>query len=343
MLHQDRSSGEIKIFIECMDDLWHLKNIVIIGDMVWADTYRRKEEKPDKIRAERTEKKRMRLGIRVEKVEFQEFQDKIRILGTIEEGPQDTGQHHTLLLGPGDKLSIIKELWKKHELDRIMTAVKEANRPSIFFVSLDDTDASVFVMSQYSVKELGSIARTGTGKMFDSKIDHSRYYDEILQILKSAIDSEPIVILGPGFAKERMMAHLREKEPELAERASVVSSGQTGATGVYEVIKKGLGSKVLESSRLVIETKLMEDVLSRISKGENVAYGPDQVEAATNSGAVLLLLLTDKKVRTKRGEDLMRTTEKLGGSVEILSTTHDSGKQLNSLGGYAALLRYNIE
>ena len=39
----------------------------------------------------------------------------------------------------------------------------------------------------------------------------------------------------------------------------------------------------------------------------------------------------------------MRLTEENSGKVEIMSDTHDAGKQLDSLGGYAALLRYNID
>lgn len=343
VLNQNRKTGEISLYLESLDDLWHLKNIAIPGDLVWADTYRRKEEKSDKIRAERPEKKRMRLGIRVERVEFQEFQDKIRILGKIEEGPQDLGQHHTLLLGPGNRLAIIKEEWKKHELDRIMSAVEETRRPSIYFISLDDTEASVFVMNQYAVRELGSIFRTGTGKMYESKDNQQHYFKEIIQILKSSIENEPLVILGPGFAKERFVSYLKDEEPALSGRAATAASGQTGATGVYEIIKKGLGGKILEESRVVIETKLMEEVLERISKGKAVAYGPKQIEAAVASGAVELLLLTDDEVRTDRGEEIMRKTENLGGKVEILSTTHEAGKRLVSLGGYAALLRYDIE
>lgn len=343
VLRQNKRTGEIKLYLESLDDLWHLKNIVVPNDLVWADTQRRKEEKSDKIRAERTEKKHMRLGIRVEKVEFQEFQDKIRIHGKIEEGPQDIGQYHTLLLGFGDKISIFKEEWKKHELDRIMSAVQETSRPAIYFVSLDDTEASVFVITQFSVRELGNIVGSGTGKMYESKSVQNNYFEEIFQILESAIKNEPIVILGPGFAKEKFLSHLKERNPELAKRATTIASGQTGATGVYEVMKKGLGSKILEESRVVIEIKLLEEVLCRISKGEPIAYGPNQVAAAVNSGAAELLILTENEVRTTQGEELMKATESFGGKVEILSTRHDAGKQLESLGGYAAMLRYQME
>lgn len=343
LLHQDRRTGEIKLFLESLDDLWHLKNLVEPNDLVWASTYRRGEEQADKIRTERAEKRRMRLGVRVEKVEYQENQDKIRILGRIEQGPQDIGHHHALMLGPGDDVSIFKEAWKRHEIERVRSAIDQSARPSIYFVALDDTDAGVFFMSQFSIKELGGISRTGTGKMYETKVDKESYFKEIMGMLTASIKDEPIIVLGPGFAKEALIVYMKEKHPELAQRMTSAASGQIGAAGVSEVIKKGLGGKVLDLSRISIETKLLEEALTRIKMNRPVAYGLKQVSAAVDAGAVETLLLTEKEARTRNGEGLMKATEDNAGKVEILSTTHEAGRQLGSLGGYAALLRYNID
>ncbi|HPP44180.1 MAG TPA: mRNA surveillance protein pelota, partial [Methanomassiliicoccaceae archaeon] len=81
------------MMIETLDDLWHLYNIIDEGDMIISVTYRREEAKSDKIRAERAEKKRMVLGVRAEKIEFHETESRLRILGVIEEGPQDIGSY----------------------------------------------------------------------------------------------------------------------------------------------------------------------------------------------------------------------------------------------------------
>src|SRR6056297_3344099 len=107
ILHQDTREGKIKVRIDNMDDLWHLKNIINPDDVVSAVTYRREETQRDKIRSERGEKKRMRLDIEVEKMEFHEFSDRLRILGVIIDGPQDLGSYHTLNLTDRDELTII--------------------------------------------------------------------------------------------------------------------------------------------------------------------------------------------------------------------------------------------
>lgn len=344
LLHQDRRTGEIKLYLESLDDLWHLKNLVEPGDLVWASTYRRGDEAADKLRTDRAEKRRMRLGVRVEKVEYQENQDKIRFLGRIEQGPQDIGHHHTLMIGAGDDVSIFKEEWGRHDFERIRTAIDNSARPSIYFVSLDDTDAGVYVMSQFSIKELGGISRTGTGKMYESKVDSKQaYFEEIAGILRNNVKDEPIIVLGPGFAKEALIGYIKEKHMDFSDRIISAAASQAGSGGVYEIIKKGLGGKALDLSRIAIETKLMEEALTRIKMNQPVAYGPAQVASAIDAGAVETLLLTEAEARTRMGEDLMKATEGNAGRIEIISTTHEAGKQLESLGGYAALLRYNID
>jgi len=97
LLGEDRSSESVKLQVETDEDLWHLYNIIEEGDLVTASTTRREEKSADKLRAEKMEKKRMTLGIRIQKIEFSEEDLRLKLLGIIETGPQDIGQHHTLI------------------------------------------------------------------------------------------------------------------------------------------------------------------------------------------------------------------------------------------------------
>ena len=96
--NSDKGRNTVNITIETDDDLWHLYNVIEVNDLITASTTRREEKANDKIRAERTEKKRMTLGIRAEKIEFSEDDFRLKILGTIESGPQDIGQQRVRLL-----------------------------------------------------------------------------------------------------------------------------------------------------------------------------------------------------------------------------------------------------
>src|SRR5437773_5882464 len=141
VLHRDPRTGEIKLRVENADDLWHLHNLVLPGDQVRASTDRREEVKTDKVRPERGEKVRVTLTTRVESVEFQAFSDRLRITGVIVEGPQDLGRHHTLNVGVGDDIKLVKQTWREHHMRRIKEAIDATERPQVTVLAIDDEEA----------------------------------------------------------------------------------------------------------------------------------------------------------------------------------------------------------
>lgn len=342
ILHQDANANEIKLLPETLDDLWHLHNLIDDEDLVFATTFRRGEEKTDKLRPERTEKVRMRLGIRVRKVEFHESDDVLRVLGTIESGPKDLGEHHTLLITLGEPLSIIKPEWKMQHFDRIKRAIASSERPSIFFVAIEDTDAVIAAAREYGIKEYATITRNPGGKMYDSKSNEAEFLDEVVEKLKMSMHGEPLILLGPGFVKEALAKRLKEKAPDISTSVSILHTGQAGMAGIHEIMKDGLGGKVLDETRVAKETRLMERLFSEIGKDGMFAYGDESVRLAVESGAVSVLLVLDKKVRTSTADRLLRTVEDSKGEFMIISSLHEAGRRLESLGGIAAILRYKM-
>lgn len=344
IIHQDKREGKIKIRIDNLDDLWHLKNVLNPGDVVSAITFRREETKRDKIRSERGEKKKMRLDIEVEKVEFHEFTDRLRVLGVIIEGPQDHGSYHTLNLTDGDELTIIKE-WKDHELDRLQEAVERSEEPLITFVALEEDEATIAIMRQYGVKEMATLKPNRGGKMYDSEdMTREDFFEMIVEKLETIIDpGEPLVMLGPGFTKEDFFEYCKRHHSDLVEHAEVVPAGEGGLTGVHEVLKKGRERETLDGQRMSYETEKVEELLREIKSEGAYSYGPEKVEKAVKIGAVDTLLILDTKVREEEGEKLMQKTEELGGEVIVISSTHEGGEKLEALGGVGAILRYKIE
>jgi protein pelota len=71
-----RLEGKISLLPESVDDLWHLKHLIEKGDLVFALTFRKIESATDKLRPEKLERKPMRLGIRVDSVEFHRFANR---------------------------------------------------------------------------------------------------------------------------------------------------------------------------------------------------------------------------------------------------------------------------
>jgi len=210
ILEKDANSNSVKIMLEADEDIWHLFNVLEEGDLVTASTTRREEKAADKLRAERSEKKRMTLGIRAEKIEFSEEDIRLRVLGTIETGPQDIGQYHTLIFEVGESLLIAKAKWKASQYDRLERAVKESRKPKILFVSLDQDEATIAVLRQFGLKEVATIRSMRSGKQYEERTKEDVYHKEVISKMSSLVaENMPIVLLGPGFEKEALAESLK--------------------------------------------------------------------------------------------------------------------------------------
>ena len=297
ILGRDRADNSVSIRLECDEDVWHLYNVLEVSDLITASTTRREEKAADKIRAERADKKRMTLGIRVEKIEFSDSEMRLKALGIIETGAQDLGQHHTLIFEPGETLRISKERWKSSQLGRLERAVDDTAKPRAVFVSLDQDDAVVAVMRQYGLKEVASIRSGRSGKRFEEKQGPDGYHDEILSKVKAVLeDDSPLIILGPGFEKEYLAETMRNKEPDMP-KPHVYHTGQSGMQGINELMKKGLGADILRESRTGLEMEAVERLMEEIGRDGLATYGPSEVLAAAAAGAVEMLLVLDSKIR----------------------------------------------
>lgn len=344
IIFKDPKSGEIKLVPENLDDIWHLYNIIEEGDLVRAVTFRTAEdEKADKLRAKKTEKKRMKLGIRVEKLAFHEFSNRLRIQGVIIEGPQDLGSYHTFNVDAEEMqpLSIVKDHWKAHQLERIDEAVQQRTQPMLVFVSLDEDTANIVILYQSGVQSVAEIDAHRSGKMYESKETTGEYYGETLSVVKSVIKPEsPLVVIGPGFAREHFMKFTREKDPALFDHTLTHATANAGLNGVHEALKIGIVEQITKENRVSKETQAVESLFEEIKKNGLVTYGKNEVSDALSRGAVKKLLISDTLVRSKEGEQLMDQARDTHSEFIIINTMHEAGKKFEGIGGIAAFLRF---
>lgn len=344
VIFKDPKTGEIKLVPENLDDIWHLHNIIEEGDLVRAVTFRTAEgEKADKLRAKKAEKKKMKLGIRVEKVTFHEFSNRLRIQGVIEEGPQDLGSHHTFNVDAEEMqpLSILKDRWKAHQLQRIDEAVQQRTQPMLVLVSLDEDAATIALLYQSGVQLVAEVDAHRSGKMYESRETSQEYYGEIFSVLRTVKKSDsPLVIIGPGFAREHLMKIGKEKQPTLFQQSITHATANSGINGVHEALKVGIVEQITKENRVSRETQAVEKVFEEIKKDGLVTYGAVEVEDALSRGAAEKLLVSDVLVRSKNGEQLLNLARKTHCDFMIINTMHEAGKKFEGLGGVAALLRF---
>jgi len=346
VLEQDKDTGRIKLRVDRMDDLWHLSHIIRPGDRVRGVTDRRLEDDRDMVRDKESQRVTVTLGIDVESVEFHEATQRLRVLGVIEEGPEEVarGTHHTISLEEHDWVEIVKpEGWPQHQLERVDEAVEATTEPKVVIVAMDDEEATVAVLHQFGPREIATQTRHGGGKMYDAERDDKAYHEAIRNVLATtAPDDCPLIIVGPGFAREHFVTYLEDAPVEGVEQIVTEAAAHPGMRGVHEAMNRGLVEQVAESSRISEETQAVEELLERIGTDGLATYGPDQVEHALDLGAVETLLVADELAKDPEIDELMETALQTGAEVNVIGTGHDAGQTLESLGGLGALLRYEV-
>ena len=112
--------------------------------------------------------------------------------------------------------------------------------------------------------------------------------------------------------------------------------------GIQEAIKTGVVKQITKENRVVFETNLVEKLFEEIKKDGLAIYGIKEVQNALLNGAVERLLIIDKIVRTRQGEELLNFAKQNNSEFTIINTMHEAGKKIQGIGGVGALLRFKI-
>ncbi len=356
ILRKDFKHGKVIVVPENLDDLWHLYNIVVPNDEVYARTSRVVKTDERYARPQKGQRVSVFLGVRVEKLLWDRILNRLRVHGTVCEAPEEInvkGFHHTINVIVNKPITIVKSRWPKHHVDRLDRASRVKATP-ITVISMDDEEYCVAVLRQYGVDVRVEERTRLPGKLEVEKRTKAKreFFRKALQSLRETwkTSHSPIVVIGPGFIKNDFMRFTKAEASEIADAVvDVKGVNSSGLAGIQEALRSGVLDKALRHVRIAEETKVMEEVLERLGKGRlDVTYGLVDVEKASLFGAVEKLLLADVTLRETTDEKrtalekLMREVEERGGQIILVSTEHEAGAKLLSLGGIAALLRFPL-
>ncbi|MCX6695562.1 MAG: mRNA surveillance protein pelota [Candidatus Altiarchaeota archaeon] len=352
VLFRDLRQGLVKVRVDGLDDLWYLSQVILEGDLIRGETTRRIKDKED-TKSSGGERRTFTLGLRVEKLDFNSDTDSLRVSGTIEDGPEDAvalGSHHTLNVDAGSVIGIKKSEWSRALLDLLKNAEKSSWRPKVLVVAVDEGEATIGLLRD-SIIQYSEISRNIGGK-YDLKGRAERkkdFYSELASMVGNIAGKENvsrIILAGAGFEKDSFFDYLKDSDKNLAGKCVIENTGSSGRNAINETIKRPTLKTTVEEANSAVDVKLVDELLTNISKDSGLAvYGLPDVEAAVNTGAAGTLLLTDAIFlrERKKLEGLMKNVEKNRGIVHIINKEGEAGKQLESIGGVAALLRYKLK
>eukprot|EP00890_Picochlorum_soloecismus_P006742 jgi/Picsp_1/893/NSC_04379-R1_protein pelota homolog len=361
---QKNGPGKCKLIPEESEDMWQIYNLVRIGDVVTANTYRKVSR--DTGTNVETEKVRLTLTIRVENIDYDGEGQEIRLKGKnlTENEHVKLGAYHTLELEPHRAFTISKDEWDGLDIDRINQSTNPAASADLAVVMITEGYAIVCLVGRNCTivksKVESSIPRKKGAAAAGYDKAMIRFHEKVFDAVVKAVDWNVIkclVIAGPGFAKDSfkefldLEAQRKENKVLLQNRSKIVIAAASSPYkhSIKEVLASPEVAVKIKDTKAAQEVQKLADFMHMLaSDSARAFYGPGHVFAAHELGAIQTLLLADSLFRTAdpvrrtKYSNLVEEVRNGGGEAFIFSGAHTSGEQLNQLSGIAAILRFPL-
>ncbi|MEM0068063.1 MAG: mRNA surveillance protein pelota [Saccharolobus sp.] len=338
ILEFDEKRQLMRIHVETEDDLWVLHLILEKGDTVIAKTTR------DVGLGKESRRIAMIITLKIDHTEFQEFTNRLRIHGIIEDAPERygiKGAHHTINLDIGDEIVIIKQHWSKYAIDRLY---KQANRRGNILIALVDFDEYLIAIPyQQGIKILSEKSLRSITE--DEGIIEQNAEEVAKEIDTYAQQYSPyaILIAGPGFFKEIVSKKISTKI-----RVYIDSVSSASRSGLNEILRRDIIDKIISDYEISKGVRYMERAMELLAKQHNlVTYGVEQVKIASQLGSVETVLVAEdlligNEEERLEIEQILEEIENKKGEVIIVPKESPIYYQLKSLTGILAILRFAI-
>ncbi len=367
-------NGSITLFPEEAEDMWFAYNLLRPTDHLRASAVRRVTTESATGSTSST-RVHITLLISVEKLDFDTQASALHVSGRIIEENKYTkvGQWHTLDLELNRNFTLEKTDggWDSVARGLVREACDPAKQADIWAVVMQEGMAHLAVLTgQRTVLrqkvEMTVPKKRGTGRQGDHDKALEKFFQTTLDTLLRQLDlteNKPILLASPGFVAQAFFKHIMETATRTGNKALLAQKSNLvvahAASGYLHSLNEVLQTPEvlarLKDTKYARETKLMHDFMDLLYRDDGkAAYGPREVEQAVEKGAVGrgggVLLISDSLFRAQEVATRRRwvglvdqVREKEGGEVKVLSSTHESGKQLEGLGGIAAILTFPLE
>jgi protein pelota len=342
-----------KLRIDSEDDLWVLARFAISGRSLAMLGERRDTTTAESGgRAKAAERKKMWIQLRIITTEYKTYSSILRVHGTIEQAPMDIGSHHTHLVEVGDEIELHSQSgfpeYDRLLLTETMTSDKKSN---VSIIVVENDEIVLFEVTRRGLREGATWTMRGGGKRGDIRTSETvakSFQQQVAKEILAATSTKlPMILCGPGHARERLRQVILAQDPQRTIR--LVSTSMAGRPGANEIIREGLADELLSEHAISKEIQLLEEVWLRLSKNGAVAYGENELSKAMNEGAIETLLVSADTLRNPEAmidgtpvSTWIQGISDIGAELVQCSSDHDSGEQLNNMGGVIALLRYRL-
>lgn len=348
------------------EDMWHVYNLVAVGDRVRASTIR-KVTTESATGSTTSNRVRTTLTLEVTDIDFDTQGCRLRLKGrnVAENAHVKMGAYHTIDVEPNRKFSLLKAEWDSVALERIELATDPSKHADLAAVVMQEGLAHVCLvtasMTVVRAKIDLSIPRKRRGNASQHEKALTRFYDAVLQAVLRHVDFavvKAVLVASPGFVRDKFLEFaqqhavrndlkvLLENKPKFVP----VHSSSGFKHSLKEVLQDPAVQARLSDTKAAEEVRALDAFYKTLSNDPlRACYGEKHVEKAVEQQAVEQLLISDRLFRAQdvaRRKKFVRIVDdvrEFGGDVRIFSSLHVSGEQLDQLTGLCAVLRFPMQ
>ncbi|MFA5333807.1 MAG: hypothetical protein WC376_04915 [Candidatus Nanoarchaeia archaeon] len=349
LLKKNLKDNEITIKTESLDDLWYLSQIITPKTIINGKTYRKVE-----INDKASERKQIFIELEVEKTEFKEFSDILKVLGKILRSSDDRvqkGDYHSFNISVKDEITIIKE-WSAVDFDYLTKSSKKDS--NLMLVAADYGDATIAYYHDYSIEYSTTLSEELGGKREITTYEKNKA--EFIKTLLSSLNElaknrqAKSVLIGATMS---LIDSLKSKVNDydyLKNKSSFVKINYSNKNGIKELINSGEAQKSIEKTQYYEQQVIINNLMELISKSKKSTYGYKFVKEAINKGAVKDLIISTNFIKKAKENNFFKELDSLinfsnssNASLSIVNSGSELGEQVDNLAGIAAILRYDLK
>jgi len=361
-------SGSITLIPEETEDMWHVYNLIAVGDSIRASTFR-KITTEGNTGTRQSQKIRLTLTIKIEDIDFDTQACLLRIKGrNIEENEHvKMGAYHTIDVEANRKFTLSKVEWDTVSLERVDEATDPSKNADVAAVVMQEGLANLVLISGSLTLTRAKIDISVPRKRRAAVQQHekalNRFFDHIVTAILRHINFDIvkcILIASPGFTKDQFFEYMINWANKSLEGGKVLLENKGkfilvhASSGFKHSLKEVLQDPALQSrladTKATEEVRVLETFYKTLTHEPLKAfYGEKHVLRAAEAQAIEVLLISDKLFRAqdvakrKVMVKLVDDVREFGGEVKIFSSMHISGEQLEQLTGICAILRFPMQ
>lgn len=230
-----------------------------------------------------------------------------------------------------------------------------ADKEAYGLVTMDRREATIAMLKGKTIIPLASTESQVPGKFRAGGQSAARFarnrelaakdfYLKVAGMLKDQFfemkELQGIIIGGPGPTKYEFVDGNFITQQLKDKIIGIKDLSYTDQFGLQELLEKS--EDLLAEESVMGEKKLMNKFFDYLAKQPGmVTYGKEHCLRLLKMGAVDTLLVSET-VTEEVLDEFLKEAESLGSTVEIISTETREGNQLKEIGGFAAILRYDV-